>query len=383
MNRKLFYAHYFFYYFAFSCLSVNMIPFLKEIGYSSTQRGVLFAISAVCGIFMQFLVGYISDKYKLLKKICILLQLCMLLFSFLFYLNNNSNFIWHLWTLLMANGLYKVLYNLLDSWILESEIKKQFGNCRAFGALGFTLGTLMSTFLIKQIGYGKVSYFVMFGVLGGLLFTSRLKEEIKGSGLSKLTIDDWKQLFHNRMYWLLILLFLLINISGTADQYTTVDKLMSLEANESQIGLKWAIQSLCEIPLFLYGYKLLERFKAYPLLVVGTILYILKFILYGWINSVNGMLFVTAMQLVTYPLITLSSRVMVSAICKEGNLKTSTQMIASGIYLGVSALVSPLLCGYLVDLMGSSMTLYVLGGFLIIPLWIMYHYRKSLKEING
>lgn len=380
MKVKMFYGQYFFYYFAFATLSVNMIPFLKEVGYSSTQRGVFFAVSAVIGILLQFIIGFLCDKYKIVKKMCIVLQLCMLVASFLFYQSNQMLYAWHLFTICLANGLYKVLYNLIDSWILESEYKTRFGNCRAFGALGFTVGTLLSTFFIKQIGYTKVSYFVMFGVLVGLLFTSRLKEIQEGTGLSKLTKEDWKDLLGNKVYWFLILLFLLINISGTADQHTTVDKMMSLEASEIQIGLKWAIQSSCEIPLFLLGNKLIEKVKPYSLLVWGTMLYIGKFILYGLVSSVYGILLVTTMQLITYPLITLSSRIMISNICKEGNLKTSTQMIASGIYLGVSALLSPLIGGFLVDFIGSSMTLYILGGFLLLPLYLMLRYKRVLME---
>ena len=95
----------------------------------------------------------------------------------------------------------------------------------------------------------------------GVLFTSRLKEIEEGHGLSELRWKDFKGLLCNKLYIWLILLFLLINISATADQYTTVDKLLSLEASEVQIGFKWAIQSISEVPIFLMGDCLLKRFN--------------------------------------------------------------------------------------------------------------------------
>lgn len=376
MKAKYFYLQFLFNYFAFATLSVNMIPFLKQLEYSSTQRGLLFAISAVFGIILQFIIGYICDKYRVLKWVSIIMEIVMVVACFFFYRFNHS-FFYYLVILCLANGFYKTIYNLIDSWVLESEMPLIFGKCRAWGAVGFTVGSLVSTFFIRNIGYEKVSFFVLFGVSISSLCVLKLEDPQKGSGLSKLSIRDFKELFSNKLYVWLIIIFLLINLSATADQYTTVDKLLSLEATEIQIGLKWAIQSFSEVPVFLFGERILKKYNAWSILKAGIILYIVKFILYGWVNSINGVLVVTAMQIVTYPLITLSSRIMITDICKESKLKTSTQLIASGIYLGISALFSPLIGGYLVDLIGSTWTLYVLGIFLILPLLLSHRIRKQ------
>lgn len=376
MKAKYYYLQYLFNYFAFATLSVNMIPFLKQLGFSSTQRGLLFAISAVFGIVLQFVIGYVCDKYKILKLVYITFEIIMLISCFFFYMIGHT-FFYYLIILCLVNGIYKILYNLSDSWILESDNPMIFGRCRAWGAIGFTTGSLVSTFFIRNIGYENVSFFVLFGGIVASICVLKLSEPKKGTGLSKLNINDFKQLFSNKLYIWLIVLFLLINLSATADQYTTVDKLLSLEATEVQIGLKWAIQSISEVPIFILGERILKKHNAWTILIMGISLYIIKFILYGWVSSINGVLIVTTMQVITYPLITLSSRIMIADICKESNLKTSTQLIASGIYLGLSALFSPLIGGYLVDIIGSMWTLYLLGGFLVIPLLLSFKIRKQ------
>ena len=116
------------------------------------------------------------------------------------------------------------------------------------------------------------------------------------------------------------------------------------------------------------------------MMLAGMLFYIIKFVCYGYVSSVNGVLIVTSLQCITYPFITLSSRILFAEIANHNkNLKTSTQLIAASIYLGVSALLTPVLCGYLVMQIGHDMTLYVLAGFLLIVLMIAYTNRKLIQ----
>ena len=71
--------------------------------------------------------------------------------------------------------------------------------------------------------------------------------------------DDLKDLLSNRRYLLLVLIFLLIYMAGTADQYTVVDKLLQIGGSTADVGWKWSIQSFCEFPLFLAGGWLLSK----------------------------------------------------------------------------------------------------------------------------
>ena len=48
--------------------------------------------------------------------------------------------------------------------------------------------------------------------------------------------DDLKDLLSNRRYLLLVLIFLLIYMAGTADQYTVVDKLLQIGGSTAMSG---------------------------------------------------------------------------------------------------------------------------------------------------
>ena len=358
---------YFAFYFAFAALSVYMIPFLKEIGYDAMQRGIQFSCMALLAIVMQMVVGYICDKFHVMKKTTMLLAVLQIASVYACYLFTKQVFWYHLALISIMGGIYKINYNLLDSWSLlcGDKIANQFGSMRAYGALGFTLGTYITSKLIDLFSFAAIGHTVAATTIIALWCCAKLPVSKKEKGYTTICKEDFAKLLKNKAYVLLILIFLGINIVGTADQFTTVDKMIQLEATKAQVGYKWAIQSASEIPVFLLSWYLLQKFHGYHLMIIGMIMYCIKFWLYGLVSSIGGILLVTALQTISYPLITLSSRILFAQIAKEqAHLKTSAQLIASSIYLGVSALVAPILCGFLVSTIGHDWTLYGLAIFL-------------------
>ena len=88
---------------------------------------------------------------------------------------------------------------------------------------------------------------------------------------------------------------------GTADQYVVIDKMLDIAGNSTAVGIKWALQSFMEVPLFLFSAKILARFQTKTLLYFGTLMYGIKFLLYG-ISFQPWMIILTAaLQLVTLP----------------------------------------------------------------------------------
>ena len=73
----------------------------------------------------------------------------------------------------------------------------------------------------------------------------------------------------------------MIYMIGTADQYVVIDKMLAIGADTSAVGIKWAVQSFMEVPLFLFASAILKRVKPGMLLLFGTVMYGLKFFLYG------------------------------------------------------------------------------------------------------
>ena len=86
---------------------------------------------------------------------------------------------------------------------------------------------------------------------------------------------------------LLVCIFLLIYMIGTADQYVVVDKMLQIGGNNTQVGWKWAVQSFMEVPLFLMAEKILKKWKPEILLKAGIVFYAIKFFLYAFVQKTN------------------------------------------------------------------------------------------------
>ena len=172
---------------------------------------------------------------------------------------------------------------------------------------------------------------------------------------------------------IIVLIFLIINIIATADTYTMVDKMLVLGADEGMIGARWSIQAFTELPLFFAGGYLLKKFGDYRLMMFGTIMYIIRFLLYAVVQSPEMLIVVSLLQCVTYPLIMITSKTLVDDTTPP-ELRASGQTIASAFYVGVSLLIAPVLSGILADAFGLDLTLAIFGlsGVLAIALGSVY-----------
>ena len=80
-------------------------------------------------------------------------------------------------------------------------------------------------------------------------------------------MESVRQLLKNKGYLLLVLIYLLVYMIGTADQYVVIDKMLDIGADTTAVGIKWALQSFMEVPLFLFSSKILERFQTKTLIL--------------------------------------------------------------------------------------------------------------------
>ena len=181
-----------------------------------------------------------------------------------------------------------------------------------------------------------------------------------------------------RYVWLVVI-YLLIYMVGTADQYVVIDKMLDIGASNGLVGIKWALQSFMEVPLFLAASKILDRFKPGTLLLFGTFMYGIKFLLYG-ISYEGWMVTATAaLQLVTLPIVMLTSKVMIKEITPQ-KLQSSAQMFAMAVFIGVSGLITPLITSYLSENIGYDHTLYSVAAFTLLPLALIFLYLKTNKK---
>lgn len=367
----LLYAFNFLVFFAIAMVNTQMIPFLSKLGYSLIQRGYILAGSAIAAILGQFLFGYLCDRYGKVKPFFFAAYVLLTASSFAMFLLQQQAFWYHLFSVSIMGGMVKVIMGLDETWMLEID-EKHYGKLRASGALGLTIGSPIAGFLVHRFQYQ--SLLISLGIVSIMLCALMIKaKDANQKKAGSIQLSGIKELGKNKGYLLLVLIYLLVYMIGTADQYVVIDKMLDIGADTTAIGIKWALQSFMEVPLFLFSSWILSRFQTKTLLYFGIWMYGLKFLLYAISFHPWMIIGTAALQLVTLPIIMLTSKVLIKQITPK-QLFNSAQMFAMAVFIGISGLITPLITSYLAKSFGYDITLYLVAGFAILPLLLTYAY---------
>lgn len=373
---KLFFL-YLISFFSFVMATSYLQTYLDYLGYSVLERGILLSGSAIVAIVGQFFIGYLCDKYQSDKKFYNLSVILYVLFALIVYSISTQMFFLHLLFISLLKGMSSVVTSVQDTWCLETDddCMQNYGPIRAFGALGFMLGLPVGSFVIAKFGYEYLG--IVFAVLsifniGLTFFMQDAQKHEKSKGLK---LHDIKILLADKKFMVVTLMFLIINIISAADIYTAVEKMMMMGADEAMIGMRWSIQTLMELPLFFAGAFLLKKFGDYKLLMFGVSMYIIRFLCYALASTPALLTAATVFQLVTYPLIMITSKTFVDN-ASPSYMRATGQTVSSAFYLGVSSLITPILAGALATVFGINVTLVFIGLLGIIPLWLLVVYKR-------
>lgn len=361
----------------FICIAffnTQLIPFLKDVGYNTMDRGIILAVNALFSIALQIVFGFLCDHYKTMKKFFYVAYALFLGFGCVMFYFTQEMFYFHLLLTSMMASMVKVLTAIIETWMLYLD-QKEYGRYRAIGAFGLCIGSPLIGEIIDRFSYTGV---IIAGLIASVitLVSAFFTDEVEYQ--ENIDFKEMLHLFKNKEYMYIVLIYFLIYMVGTADQYAVIDKMINLEAGSLMIGIKWAIQSLLEIPFFLYAAKLLKKFRPYVLLGVGIIMYGIKFILYGLSPSPVWIIVTTTLQIVTLPVIAYTSKIILEQICPK--LKASAQMLAMAIFIGGSAFVTPLITSFIAQRFGYDLTLYMWGIFAVLPFLLLLFKKRVIKD---
>lgn len=370
-------------YFSFAFPGAFLPTFLEKVGYDVFLRGLMFSGGAFVAIIGQFLIGFLCDRFKQVKIFYQSATVLFVLSSMVLFQITNQLFFMHMIFTSLVLGMFRVTTAVQDSWALETDedSRLRFGFIRAFGAIGWMIGTPIAAILIKQYGYGVISYAFLILSLVSIALTTMMKDADKVVDGNTVHLSEIKQLFHSRPYVLILLTFLFINMIATADTYTTVDKMLSLGGTETIVASRWSLQAFVELPLFFVGGYLIKKFGDWKLMMFGTFVYMIRFILYAVVQTPEAIVLVAVLQGLTFPLIMITSKTLVDDVTPP-RLRSSGQTVALSVYVGIPMLITPILSGLLIRTFGVDATLMFFGFLALIPLFLGVLFIKSKQNME-
>ena len=368
---------YFLMYFGQALSYALLITFLNSLGYQPMERNLFFVADALAGIFIQSFIGYLCDRFRTIKPFLIGLFIFYAAVNKIMYDTTEKAFFLHLFLVMGVAGLLRITGGLSDSLTLETDeyCQKNFGIIRSFGSIGWAVGSPITAVIVTEYGYQALGWAFIICTAIMLVILLRMNDADK-TGSERVSLKDVRLLISNRKYIGVVIILLLFFIVDNTQGYAISDKIFLLGGNEQDIGNYWALAAMLELPLFILGGRLVRRFTAERLMVISGVAYVVRFILYSQVTSVAGVFITGTLQAITFPLLTVCSKMMVDRYT-PANLKSSGQLMAMSIYSGAASMITPLICGILQQNYGINFTLLAMGLLAIVPTLLTLRNSRS------
>lgn len=356
------------------------IPYLASLGYSATEMNLIFSLQAAIGFVYQIVTGYLADKLKTIKKLFYGAQILGTLGVYLMFSFTQKEFYFHLIVIALISSLMSITIGLLDSWALELDpvIKENYGAVRGMGTIGWIIGGYIVTEVLKRYGFNALGLtYTLISILL-MLLSIQLRDVVKAQHAAPITIKDMKLLLLNQRYMLVVSILFFAFMVSNSDGLIVVMKMEALQASETEKYLRFALQAVVELPVMFLGGYLMKKYKLVQMLGFALLMYVLRFVAYAFAPSPFLMILASLLQMLTFPFLMITSKALIFNESPE-HLRSTGQMMALSIYMGIGATITPLITAALIEFGGIDFTLLVIASSLIIPLILIYRYTKLQK----
>jgi PPP family 3-phenylpropionic acid transporter len=350
-----------------------VLPFLPLFliyqQFSSVEIGMIMGIAPLISIVAQPVVGFLSDKYKTIKKILILLYVCVFATSFGIFFSDQFGVVFI--SVILMHFALSPCTPLIDSMTIKSlgTEKHEYGKIRLWGSVGFGLIAVISGPLLQWWGIEKIFILFWFVILFTLFYFTFLKDQNQSS--ETVNFKSVAQVFKNRGFIGFIFLCLIVMIPHRINDTMIVLHLERLGGTEFMIGLAWALAAISEVPVFYFLSKKLKEYKDIVLLGVVAVFYSLRWILYSLIDSAWMITILQLSQGLTFGLFWLVAMQMAVRVVPE-QLRSTGQSVLASVCFGIGGAIGGTGGGWVFDHWGSSIMYQLMAAITLFAVLLIF-----------
>lgn len=369
-------------FYATNTIIVSFLPlYLQYKGLSGKEIGWVLAIGPLVSIFSQPFWGYMSDKYKTVKRIILLCALMLLITGLIFFQMNE------LIPILMMGAIFFFFVTpiepLSDSIAQRraNDVGISFGAIRSWGAIGFALSSLIVGELLSHIGIQYMIWPYLFFGLIAFLVAFLLKDVNVPSEPVKL--KDLSQLIKNIPFLIFLTLIVILMITHNTNDNFIGLYIAELGGSERLVGIAWFVGVISEaIVYFLAGFWFK---KLHPLIfvIIAGILFTIRWFVYGLVTVPIVIIILQVLHGLTFGVFFIAAFDYVTRLIPD--LLMSTGHLVFFAFMGVAGIIGSLIGGAIFETFGGP-TLYVtlgwiaLAGTVLITIYHALPYGKSVPS---
>lgn len=357
--------------------SVYLPLFLRVVGYSATQIGILFGIFNAAGIVIPLALTPAISKSGKFACSLIVFTIVMAIVPVPLFLMRG--FFYVAVCMIVYAAAYKGMIPVSDSLINETiaGTGTSYGQIRVFGSAGFVLMCLVMQHFVnpeKMPVQDMILWMSVPAVIAcaafsvwNLFFGTGVKKQSEANKnivlapSQNVTIKEVLASFGIEYWLILFVVFMQYMGMVPANNFLSLYVKDGLGSNSS--GFLWALNATCEIPFMFLSSRFIKRYGPKILIIICTAAVVVRMMFYALIPNIAGAVLGQMMHSVTFGLF-YPSCIMYFAQAAKGNKKAL--MVSMSIFSAVSVLSNVLgspLGGVIIDSYGYRIMFFVFALF--------------------
>ncbi len=378
MHFKLF---NFIYYMSFAAKSFFNIHF-SNLGYTSTQIGLINSIARGVALFILPFWGIASDSLKANKRVLQFAVIGTMVFSLMFLTTSNLIIIIVLMVFLASfmNPIRPLYDNLLFGFLGDQENK--YGRFRLWGSLGYSIIVPILGFFFENTNVSNTFY-----ILSALLFlTLLISMKLPENEIQKSIDNDNDQgrfaniglLFKNKLFvaFLIYVFFMQITMNGNLTYFPLY--VLEYGGKEGLFGLTKMVGSISEILILLFSDKILDRFNIKHIFAVSSSAFVIRWILLGLYPIRIIFLSSQILHSLSFGLFYVTCVNFINKVTKD-EIKATAQNVFTSVYIGLGSIVGNMVGGVIFDKLGGDI-MYLTWAALAFTAGLGYYIFLSKTE---
>ncbi|HJR81710.1 MAG TPA: major facilitator superfamily domain-containing protein 6 [Anaerolineales bacterium] len=371
------FSFYLLYFAAFASLLPFFVLFYQQLGFNGAQIGLLTGIPPLITLAAApFLTGVAdsTQRHRLIMSLGMVGAITVVLI--MPYLKSFAL----IFSLVVTFNIFmSPLSPLADSATLSmlGEERATYGQIRLGGTIGWGFFAPIAGALVENHGL-RIGFWLFAAImLINLLVSQKFrfgKEEGQGTKNGGIRI-----LLTNRR-WIFFLLTAFLGGLGAMSAASYLFPYMAdIGADETSMGIALTISTLSEMPVFLFGHRLVRRFTPRGLLILALVLMSIRCLLYAAVDTPALVFVVQAFGGTIFPILWLAGVSYADENAPAG-LKSTAQGLFGAMTFGFGSAVGGFLGGLMLESIGGRGMFLVFGIMILVGLALIEGVKRLLPQ---
>lgn len=367
MKYKGSYLAYFlmntFYFLALALFSVIISIYLMGLGYNAREVSLVVTAQYILSMITQPVIGDLCDRYDK-KKVAAVILIFSAVIGLFFMAARNLIAI----MILYALGLS--LINGLNPMIERASVlsSHKYAGIRIWSTIGYALGSQLSGIIYRYISPQAIYLFFGIAIIFCIVGIMGTKDRIITINKPDVETSEKKWVHGDFICYLAITIIFYATTNINSTYLPSFYQSLGLSVNQSASVI--SLCTLSELPVIIFGSRLINRLPNKTLLLFDMTLITVQFTIYGFCRIIPLLVVTTILTkaVATMSFIMINQKV-IATIIDDAHQMRALSLVAT--MKSLSTIVFQLLSGYLIDTLSYpffylTLSLLSLAGMILV-----------------